>query len=141
MGGAEFDGVGLRGFLCRTQTVGKTAKARAQKQNPQSIQFSPRISLRSDAESPKRKPRNKTKNSSDRADPVRSVAQRSCLLSNSESMPRPTNHHAGRQKIGKTRARQLSSKNPVGTHDTRHVVGSEISTSTIIPGRLRPVIM
>jgi hypothetical protein len=75
VGGAEFDGAGLRDFLCRAQTVGKTVKARAQKQNPQSIQSMPPFSLRSDAESPKRKPRNNTKNSSERAEPVRSVAK------------------------------------------------------------------
>ncbi len=75
MGGSEFDGVGLRDFLCRTQTVGKTAKARVQKPNPQSTQSIPPFSLRSNVESPKRKPRNNTRNNSDRADPVSRVAQ------------------------------------------------------------------
>jgi hypothetical protein len=66
--------------------------------------------------------------------PVKNVALCKRRHFNKTFHPRPTSHHAGRQKNGNVIARHVSTIMPVGCQLAGHEVGKEIRISPKNPG-------
>src|SRR6185437_11340072 len=115
------------------QAITGIAKAAAQKKK---LQIGTVVSARSCGDSARVKPRARARKNRQRTMPIIKAGQRSLRVPKNPSIPLPTNHQAGKQRIGVVITRSVSGAVAAGYHCAEPNSSNEARECRTNPGRL-----